>query len=133
MTIGTLIYTWLRGEEMGRDEFGNRYYRDKTGLKRARREKRWVVYEGEAEASKVPPDWHAWLHHLMAEPPPASGLPTRKPWQAPIPRLCMQRELSSATCSPRTRLGLPCRSPCSSLAWHWRHCPLEHSPNAMAG
>ena len=70
MTIGTMIYTWLRGEEMGRDEFGNRYYRDKTGVKRARREKRWVVYQGDAEATKVPPDWHAWLHHLSAAPPP---------------------------------------------------------------
>jgi NADH:ubiquinone oxidoreductase subunit len=83
MNIGTLIYTWLRGEEMGRDEFGNRYYRDKTGMRRARREKRWVMYEGEAEATKVPPDWHAWLHHLSVAPPPPSGLPTRKVWQKP--------------------------------------------------
>jgi NADH:ubiquinone oxidoreductase subunit len=83
MTIGTRLYTWLRGEEVGRDEFGNRYYRDKTGERRARREKRWVVYEGEAEATKVPPDWHAWLHHLIAAPPPPGGLPTRKAWQKP--------------------------------------------------
>lgn len=83
MTIGTMIYTWLRGAEVGRDEFGNRYYRDKTGMRRARREKRWVVYEGDAEATKVPPDWHAWLHHLSAEPPPPGGLPTRKVWQKP--------------------------------------------------
>jgi NADH:ubiquinone oxidoreductase subunit len=78
-----MIYTWLRGQEMGRDAFGNRYYRDKTGAKRARREKRWVVYQGDAEATKVPPDWHAWLHHLSADPPPPEGLPTRKPWQKP--------------------------------------------------
>ncbi|MBL8832558.1 MAG: NADH:ubiquinone oxidoreductase subunit NDUFA12 [Rhodospirillales bacterium] len=83
MTIGTRLYTWLRGQEVGRDEFGNRYYKDKTGVLRARREKRWVVYEGDAEATKVPPDWHAWLHHLIAAPPPAGGLPTRKAWQLP--------------------------------------------------
>lgn len=113
MTIGTLIYTWLRGEEMGRDEFGNRYYRDKTGLKCARREKRWVVYEGEAEASKVPPDWHAWLHHLMAEPPPASGLPTRKPWQAPhqanltgSPKPIVRRDTISRAASARRRRAI---------------------------
>ena len=83
MTIATKIYTWWRGIEVGRDSFGNRYYRDKTGILRNRREKRWVVYEGEAEATKVPPAWHAWLHHLIAEPPPPEGLAPAKPWHKP--------------------------------------------------
>jgi NADH:ubiquinone oxidoreductase subunit len=80
MTIGTLLYTWWRGEELGSDSFGNRYYRDKSGARRfdGRREKRWVVYSGDAEATKVPPEWHAWLHHLSAAPLPASA---NKPWQ----------------------------------------------------
>ena len=31
ITLGTRLYTWLRGEEVGRDDFGNRYYREKGG------------------------------------------------------------------------------------------------------
>jgi NADH:ubiquinone oxidoreductase subunit len=28
----------------------------------------------------VPPDWHAWLHHTIAEPPPP-GDPVRHSWE----------------------------------------------------
>lgn len=82
MTLATRLYTWLRGEPVGSDYLGNAYYRDKRGARRfaGRREKRWVVYSGAAEASKVPPEWHAWLHHIVKEPPPV-GLPAKKPWQ----------------------------------------------------
>ena len=66
-TIGTLIYTWLNGELVGTDEFGNRYYRAKSGEFYGR-QRRWVVYHGSPEASKVPPEWHAWLHHLSDAP-----------------------------------------------------------------
>ena len=70
MTIATRLYTWLRGERVGADAFGNAYYRDKTGARRfaGSREKRWVIYKGEAEASKVPPEWHAWLHYTTDTP-----------------------------------------------------------------
>ncbi len=88
-TIGTRILTWLRGEQVGTDAFGNRYFRDKKGRVRCdgRREKRWVIYNGAPEASKVPPEWHVWLHHVTAEPPAPGGTP-RRPWQKePIPNL----------------------------------------------
>src|SRR3546814_14226864 len=66
-TIGTLLFTWLRGELVGRDGQGNRYYRAKGGGRThrdsLRREQRRVIYEGEVEASRVPPEWHGWLHH----------------------------------------------------------------------
>ena len=71
MNLGTRLLTWLRGEYVGIDSLGNRYYRDKRprallrGGGRASREKRWVVYAGEPEGSKVPPEWHAWLHHTV--------------------------------------------------------------------
>ncbi len=67
MYIGTLINTWLNGELVGTDEFGNRYYRSK-GSKLHGRERRWCLYKGRSEASKVPPEWHAWLHHTVDEP-----------------------------------------------------------------
>jgi len=84
-TIGTLLFTWLRGEQVGSDASGNKYYR----LKGARpllkgggmdsRERRWVVYAGIVEPSKVPPEWHGWLHHSTSDIPPAD-LP-RRPWE----------------------------------------------------
>ncbi len=82
MTIATRLYTWLRGVSVGHDAFGNTYYRDKTGATRyaGKRQKRWVLYSGEAEATKVPPEWHAWLHHLVLDPPASGGVRTA-PWQ----------------------------------------------------
>lgn len=88
MTIGTRIMTWLRGELVGTDAFGNRYYRDKSQRKLERgggrfsREKRWVVYNGEAEASRVPPEWHAWLHHTVDEVPQDADR-LKYAWQKP--------------------------------------------------
>ena len=83
-TLGTILHTWLRGEEVGRDGAGNRYFREKGGGRvhpdSIRRERRWVLYEGEAEASRVPPEWHAWLHHTTDEIPPPGG-PAKRPWQ----------------------------------------------------
>jgi len=67
MHLGTLFTTWLYGKLVGTDEFGNRYYFRK-GHKLQGRERRWVLYKGKVEASRVPPEWHAWLHHTTAEP-----------------------------------------------------------------
>lgn len=81
--IGTRIFTWLWGEEVGRDSSGNRYFRHKRGGTTMRgslqKERRWVIYNGEDEASRVPPDWHAWLHHTIEQPPTAGGS-QRYPW-----------------------------------------------------
>ena len=79
MTLGTWLFTKMRGELVGRDDQGNRYYQDKRVIA-GRRRKRWVIYNGEPEASRVPPDWHGWLHHTVHEPPPQGGLP-RNAWQ----------------------------------------------------
>jgi NADH:ubiquinone oxidoreductase subunit len=92
MTIGTLLFTWWKGERVGTDEFGNRYYREKPGRQlrpgggRGSRERRWVLYKGEAEASKVPPEWHAWLHHTVNELPDPGR--RKYPWEKPhLPNL----------------------------------------------
>ena len=83
-TIGTKLFTWLRGELVGRDRQGNRYYRAKGGARihkdSLRHEQRWVIYDGEPEASRVPPEWHAWLHHTTDATPPEGG-PERQPWE----------------------------------------------------
>jgi NADH:ubiquinone oxidoreductase subunit len=86
MTLGTRLLTLFRGELVGIDVFGNRYYREKGGRPlrrgggRASREKRWVIYNGEPEASKVPPEWHAWLHHTIDEVPRPEAR-RRYPWE----------------------------------------------------
>ncbi|MBF0247375.1 MAG: NADH:ubiquinone oxidoreductase subunit NDUFA12 [Alphaproteobacteria bacterium] len=65
-SIGTRLYTMMHGEYVGTDDFGNTYYRYAKTLNG--RERRWVIYKGRKEASKVPPEWHAWLHHTTAAP-----------------------------------------------------------------
>ena len=59
------FFLTLSAEYVGADEFGNRYYRKikKSG------ERRLVIYAGTAEASKVPPQWYGWLHHMSSELP----------------------------------------------------------------
>lgn len=67
INLGTLIYTWVNGKLVGVDEFGTRYYRSKK-RKRFGREQRWCIYRGDKDASKVPPEWHAWLHYTVEDP-----------------------------------------------------------------
>lgn len=73
-TIGTLWTTWRLGHFVGEDEQGNRYYRNRT------RARRWVIYKGLADASRVPPDWHGWLHYTVKDPPTEQP-PRIKPWE----------------------------------------------------
>ena len=68
MTLGTRLFTMLNGEQVGTDSQGNAYYRSKR-TPRGMREKRWVVYDGNVDASRVPPTWHSWLHHTTDDIP----------------------------------------------------------------
>lgn len=43
-------------QKIGADEFGNEYFQNKKG-------RRFVVYKGIAEASKIPAEWHGWMHY----------------------------------------------------------------------
>ena len=75
-TLNTQVFTWRNGTKVGEDDQGNIYYQSRNG------EKRWVIFNGEAEASRIPPDWHGWLHHTWDEPPNKAPLP-RKAWEKP--------------------------------------------------
>ncbi len=68
-TLNTRFYTWRKGEYVGSDEFGNKYYRAKSAIPDSIRERRWVVYNGYSEASAIPPGWHGWMHHRTDQPP----------------------------------------------------------------
>ncbi len=73
-TFGTRVFTARKGHKVGEDEQGNLYYQTADG------KRRWVVYDGVAEASRVSPDWHGWLHHTFDEVPSETPLP-RKDWE----------------------------------------------------
>jgi NADH:ubiquinone oxidoreductase subunit len=67
----------MKGELVGEDDFGNRYYRERGNAAKPRR---WVIFKGEVEASKVPAEWHRWLHRGTATPP-SEETAAPKPWQ----------------------------------------------------
>ena len=75
-TLGTQFFTWRKGEKVGEDAEGNTFYRNRDDSKR------WVIYNGEAEASRVSPDWHGWLHRTWDTPPSEAPLPHKK-WEQP--------------------------------------------------
>jgi NADH:ubiquinone oxidoreductase subunit len=83
-TFGTQLWTWRFGELVGQDEQGNRYYRTRGGKidPTLHFERRWVIYNGYAEASRVPADWHGWLHHVVDVPPTQQNYKPRE-WEKP--------------------------------------------------
>jgi NADH:ubiquinone oxidoreductase subunit len=62
-SIGTKIATWLFAKEVGKDQFNNKYYQSKNKNAEGKL-KRFVIYNGINEPTKVPPLWHSWLHYL---------------------------------------------------------------------
>ena len=112
-TLSTRLYTSRHGHLVGQDGFGNSYYEDKTGVGPAR-PRRWVIYLGVADASKVPPEWHGWLHYSLDEPPANDY--QAKSWQKPhIPNRTGTPEAYRPTGSilnPQRRVSLlPIMSP----------------------
>lgn len=78
-TLGTRWTVWRSGKFVGEDELGNKYYEEpkaRPGLWR----RRWVLYNGLAEASKVPAEWHGWLHHTVKQAPTETDYQA-KSWQ----------------------------------------------------
>jgi NADH:ubiquinone oxidoreductase subunit len=83
-TIGTLFNSAMTGEQVGTDAQGNRYYRSKkrraAGEAFAGMDRRWVIYAGANDASRVPAEWHGWLHHSY-DAVPESHLPPARIWE----------------------------------------------------
>jgi NADH:ubiquinone oxidoreductase subunit len=78
-TIGARFDIGRRATQIGQDEQGNKYYEERKPSLEGRK-RRYVIYVGYAEPSKVPPDWHGWLHHTFDTPPTKEPLP-RKSWE----------------------------------------------------
>ena len=72
-TFGTLLKTFFTGKLVGRDEFGNKYYKNKN-------DERWVIYSSEIEATKITSDWYLWIHHTI-DKIPDDKLENKYKWQ----------------------------------------------------
>ena len=70
--LGTHIGIWRSGVKVGSDDQGNVYYRSKKG------DRRWVMYNGPNDASRIPPEWHSWMHHQIEGTPEESLPPAPK-------------------------------------------------------
>lgn len=100
--LGSLsqVHIWfvtaLRGNFVGRDQFGNKYYEMRKAPRAAQNEdanyrgthaplrRRWVIYSGRVDASEVPPEWHGWLHHQTNVVPVGDNTSRfRRRWQKP--------------------------------------------------
>ena len=75
-TLNTQFWTWRNGQKVGEDDQGNIFYQTKDA------KRRWVIFNGESEASRIDPNWHGWLHHTWDEPPTSHPL-THKSWEKP--------------------------------------------------
>lgn len=94
--LGT-IFTWwngatfgtrlgLRGKtRVGADALGNIYYQG--GRDTAGNPRRWVIYSGANDSSRIAPEWFSWMHHQVDDVPDRS-LPAPRAWQKPaVPNL----------------------------------------------
>lgn len=109
MTITTRLYTAVFGRLVGTDPFGNRYYTEKCAPK-GRPAKRWVIYRGKAEPSKVPAAWHGWLHYTLPAPLPADA-------SLHMPNLTGTKQ---AYVPPGSLLGTGVRAPASADYQAWK-------------
>lgn len=81
-SIGTGLFTSRNGEKVGTDHLGNVYYRHKGDPRR-----RWVIYEGSNDTSRVPPGWNAWLRGTIDDLPEAALPPRRGFEKDPKPNM----------------------------------------------
>lgn len=80
-TLGALFDIGRRATLVGEDEQGNRYFEEKVRSLEGR-PRRYVIYNGYAEPSRVPADWHGWLHHTFEAPPTVEPFRLRA-WEKP--------------------------------------------------
>ncbi len=73
-TFGTFLKTLFFGIYVGKDKFGNKYYKNKKN-------ERWVVYKKEVEATKINSDWYLWMHHTIDKIPTDNDTKNKYKWQ----------------------------------------------------
>jgi len=78
-STGTALFSWKNGSKVGSDPLGNAYFEGKG--------RRWVIYQGANDVSRVPPEWYAWLTRQIDEVPDKSLPPAPKFLKPPIANL----------------------------------------------
>jgi NADH:ubiquinone oxidoreductase subunit len=81
-TWGTRVTLWRQARVVGHDALGNTYYIQKSGVGPLGVPRRWVVYKTLADASKVPAEWHSWLHYTV-DTPPSEQAHIARSWEKP--------------------------------------------------
>lgn len=76
-TFGTALFSHRHGSAVGKDDAGNQYFQHSKNPRR-----RWVMYDGANDGSRVPPGWQAWLKGTIDELPDKE-LPPRRPFEQP--------------------------------------------------
>ncbi len=74
-TLATRFNTWRFGEKVGEDASGNIYYRSTD-------DRRWVIYNGAIDASRIPAGWHGWIHH-RTDVAPSDEAYAMRDWELP--------------------------------------------------
>ena len=68
------VYCNIFTKKVGKDDYGNTYFvKRRVSPKNNFRQRRLVIYNGAVEASKIPQEWNAWLHHMTDEVPKTSS------------------------------------------------------------
>jgi NADH:ubiquinone oxidoreductase subunit len=80
-TTGTRWYNWRHGRQVGEDKLGNLYMQSKQA------DRRWVMYAGSNDVSRVPPEWYAWLTRQIEDVPDKALPPPPKFLKPPTPNL----------------------------------------------
>ena len=66
-TIGALFDIAKRATLVGEDDQGNRYFEERKATLEGRK-RRYVLYKGYAEPSRVPADWHGGFTTRLSNP-----------------------------------------------------------------
>ena len=80
-TTGTRLAVGRGWDKVGTDVNGNVYYRSKKG------DRRWVMYSGINDTSRIPPEWYAWMHKQIDDVPDKALPPAPKYLREPRPNL----------------------------------------------
>ena len=59
----TYLKLFFTANYIGEDSYKNKYYESKKRKDYLGRKKRFCIFNGIVEASKIPSNWHAWIHH----------------------------------------------------------------------
>ena len=109
MMNGTTLLTWIKGKYIASDDYGNMYYQERFYFnpKPERKPRRWVIYKGIPEASKVPAEWHAWLH-FTSDKTPDQANPVGFSWIKPhLPNLTGTKKAYAPSVNKKAKFYKP--------------------------